>query len=336
MPQIWQRLPLSSQERAIPPLLFKYCSTPKGYDIFLTDLIHIWSEQLGHKGILKRAYDNETSIDPGEDAEQFDVLLQKIEEALRGSEASSITIRSGLIADTLELTIITKLPAPLQPLQWTVCLSKSPQAELTRHLILPLLKSVAEGERREKSLLDSLRGKDWVLGKLLDKIESSALDLSTAFPGTAGLRSAKKGTIMSQAAKHIKGIAPFDEEAWRRSIKGETTKSSVINVMDDLLAAAISPGLYGSGVTSGCWWKGLHEAPISKLLKEREIMAGTLESSHTPASGDKHLGNGDSDGGEFQVRSTTVLDISFQNNLLLAPGETEERKTPEGGSFPTK
>src|SRR4029077_2193693 len=103
---------------------------------------------------------------------------------------------------------------PLLPLEWTLYLSKEPQTELTRHLLLPLLRNAAERERLEKSLLDHLKEKDWVLGKLLDKIESSGLDLSTVFPGTVSLRASKRGTTLSQAAKSIRGAAPFDAKAW--------------------------------------------------------------------------------------------------------------------------
>lgn len=223
----------------------------------VTDLTSIWTEKLSHKETLARAEEISTTIDPSEDQEQFDVLLVKIGEALRG-DGGSATLKNGSQDGSLELSTSSRLPAPLQPLKWIIYLSKESSSSLTDHLLLPLLKDEAGWGSRQRVLLDQLKQKDWALGKLLDKFESLGVDLGTAFPGAAGLRTTNKGSTRSEAGKFIKGLAPFDESEWL----GESGPSS----KNPGLAANI---LYELGKSSSDvaklrapqdkWWDGLPE-----------------------------------------------------------------------------
>ncbi|KAL4780753.1 XRCC4-like factor-domain-containing protein [Aspergillus varians] len=222
MPEKWQRLHLAN-DGGIPPLLFKYSPTAGGYELYMTDLNYMWSEQLDRNAILKRADKDDATIDPSEDPEQFQVLLQKIGDGLQnesGSRASLIPETQGR-AHALQLTVASRLPAPLKPLKWKFHLSKEPQSSMTSHLLLPFINAEADREVCQQSLIEDLNKKDWVLGKLFDKIEAMGIDLSTIFPGISGLRS-RKGPTLAQAAKYIKGLAPFNEQTWRE----EFSKSS--------------------------------------------------------------------------------------------------------------
>ncbi|KAJ5805629.1 XLF/Cernunnos protein [Penicillium pulvis] len=224
---------LSLQQTSSPPLLFQYTWTRQGYALCVTDLTSIWTEKLSHKEILNRAEEISTTIDPSEDQEQFNVLLVKIGEALRG-DGGSATLNSGS-QGSLELSTSSKLPAPLRPLKWTLYLSKGASSSLTDHLLLPLLKDEAGWESRQRVLLDQLKQKDWALGKLLDKFESLGVELGTVFPGAAGLRTTKKGSTRSDAGKFVKGLAPFDESAWLRE-SGSSSESSGLaaNILHEL------------------------------------------------------------------------------------------------------
>jgi XLF (XRCC4-like factor). len=186
----WYRLHILGD---FPPLLFQYSWTRQGYELYVTDLTSIWSEKLPHKAILRRAEENATTIDPSEGIEQLQVFLSKIGEALRG-EGGNAKLHSGSQADSLELTTSTKLPTPLKPLNWTLCLAKEPPSAFTSRLLLPLLRDETSWESRQRALLDQIKQKDWVLGKLFDKVEALQIDLATVFPAAAGLRSAHKGT----------------------------------------------------------------------------------------------------------------------------------------------
>ncbi|KAK2757041.1 hypothetical protein FQN54_005010 [Arachnomyces sp. PD_36] len=213
----WTRLthPIQGSQ---PPILIKVSTNSAGYEVYLTDLGHVWTEKLNRREIIKRALTDDASIDPSEDAEQFQVLLQKIKDALHGSKGSKVTVNKASRGHDLELVTTTKLPAPLQPLEWRFQLSQCPQNALTRHIVLPLLREERARETQLQSLMNHLKEKDWVLGKLFDKIESAGLDLGTVFPNAGGIRSAHKGMTYAQAAKAIKGVAAFDENAWRAEL----------------------------------------------------------------------------------------------------------------------
>ncbi|KAL1958445.1 hypothetical protein VTO42DRAFT_4546 [Malbranchea cinnamomea] len=216
MAQEWKRLPLDRPE-SVPPLFFSFKHSSKGYDISLTDLIHIWSESLNQKEVLARSLRTETSIDPREDEDQFSVLLEKIEDALSGMKGSTISLSRSTREHGLDLTTTTQLPGPLEPLRWTIHLSILPQNALTKRILLPILRAEANRAARIQSLIDLLKEKDSAISKIFDKIESSGLDLSRTFPGLSGPRVGLRGSALSQVSKVVKGIAPFDENAWNLS-----------------------------------------------------------------------------------------------------------------------
>lgn len=259
----WHKLRFPQTER-LPPLLYQYTPTTKGYQVYLTDLTNVWSEQLGFKEILRRAEDESTTIDPNDDPDQFDVLLGKIGEALQRGPGSNITLSAGSRVNSLELLISIKLPAPLQPLRWTIYLSKESPAVSTSLLLIPLLKEEADWTGRQQALIDQLKQKDWVLGKLFDKIESLGLDLSTLFPGTAGLRTAHKGSTLSHAAKYIKGVAPFDEKAWLAEGKtAEPGHALAHNLLVELSDSHTGIAAEKIEPAASEWWEVLQTRQVS-------------------------------------------------------------------------
>ncbi|KNG89817.1 hypothetical protein ANOM_002830 [Aspergillus nomiae NRRL 13137] len=302
----WQRLRITNRGE-IPPLLFKYSSTSKGYELYITDLTNIWSEHLNHQDILRRADKNDTTIDPSEDAEQFGVLLQKIEDALRSQPGTTVTLNHSP-GDSLELATSTQLPAPLQPLTWAAHLIKEPQSAATDQLLLPLIKAEADWESHQRSFIDQLHRKDWILAKLFDKIEAVGIDLSTIFPGISGLRTGQKGTTLAQAAKHIKGVAPFDEKVWLEEVSASASASGL--AANILAEASTSSGPNRSRNLEpppDMWWEKLTVSkttptPIreeSELKKGREPPEDVLEADTDTA--------------------TETEDDEFEPSLLAAP-----------------
>ncbi|KAL2810423.1 XRCC4-like factor-domain-containing protein [Aspergillus granulosus] len=262
MPAEWQRLWLSNQGN-LPPLLFKYSPTASGYEFYMTDLNYIWSECLDRKAIFKRADEEDTTIDPSEDSEQFKVLLQKIGEGLDNQPGCSsvLTPKAPGNGRAFDLIVTSKLPAPLRPLEWRLQLSKEPQSATTNHLLLPLIRAEDDRAACQQSLIEELGKKDWVLAKLFDNIEVMGIDLSTIFPGTSGLRSSgRKGPTLAQAAKYIKGLAPFNEQAWFEEVRKSSSDSG--------LAAKIITAISGDQVSGKVdslqlqpppdgWWENL-------------------------------------------------------------------------------
>ncbi|PWY73799.1 XLF-domain-containing protein [Aspergillus sclerotioniger CBS 115572] len=272
----WQRLHISNHESA-PLLLFRYSVSKDEYQLYITDLTYIWSECLTRQHILRRAAENSTTIDPSEDPEQLTVLLQKIGEGLRNEPGNCTALSHGPGSDSLQLSTSTNLPAPLQPLNWNIYLSKEPQSSSTAQLLLPLLKAETGRESRQRGLIELLNKKDWVLTKLFDKLEAMGIDTSTVFPGITGLRSSHKGSMMSQAAKYIKGVAPFDEQAWL----DETNALSLDpGLASTLLAETSGSSIEDNGQQLGHikpapegWWKTLSATNVpttSKSPKQKE------------------------------------------------------------------
>ena len=257
MPSKWQRLHLGGDR---PPLLFSYTSTARSYELYLTDLTQLWSEHLNHKAILKRADEINTTIDPSEDPEQLRVLLQKVEDALRGKQGSAVSLNQGYGTDSLELIIFTELPAPLKPLKWALYLAKEPLSSSTSHLLLPLLQAEARFETRQRALLDHIRQKDWVLGKLFDKIETMGIDLSTVFPGASGLRGGRQGTTLSQAARYIKGVAPFDATSWAKEASESSPEMGLgVNLLSEITGSEKAGNVKDLIPAADKWWNELPE-----------------------------------------------------------------------------
>ncbi|CAL5870142.1 uncharacterized protein PFLUO_LOCUS4377 [Penicillium psychrofluorescens] len=294
----WHRLRLPEDT---PALLVQYSSTHRGYELYMTDLISVWAERLSREDILQRAEQDATPIDPGEDAEQFSVLLDKIGEALRGAGGTT-TLSSGS-RDTIELITTTELPAPLKPLKWSFHVSTEHPEASTQHLLLPLLKDEADWESCQRSLLDQLKQKDWVLGKLFDKIESLGVDLGTVFPSAAGLRTARKGDTRSVAAKAIKGVAPFDEQTWLAENHGTGLAA---NLVQEICASEKDGKLDKLKLPQGKWWEKLPPHPrttASAGPTEIEKDHGKHSELQFAESEDVEADAGSEDGG-FQRQET--------------------------------
>ncbi|RJE20052.1 hypothetical protein PHISCL_07607 [Aspergillus sclerotialis] len=308
MTRKWEKLHLAT-DKDIPPLLFNYTSTSDRYDLYITDLTHLWSEQLSRKAILKRADETNTTIDPSEDAEQFKVLLQKIEETLRGEPGGSVTLNSGRNAGSLELVLLVKLPAPLRPLKWSVYLSKEEHSSSAKHLMFPLLREAAGFETRERALLDHLKQKDWVLAKIFDKIETMGIDLSTVFPGTSGLRGGRKGTTLEQAGKYIKGIAPFDESSWFDEVsKSSPDAGLAVNFVKEISGSVNN--VESLGPARDKWWNNLPRhgtTPASIEEPEEELEEEAKEEQQPEAPCDEmevDAGAGKETEDEFERQET--------------------------------
>jgi hypothetical protein len=214
---------------------------------------------LTKKQILARAAEEDTSVDPSEDAGQYSVLLQKIGDALRGVKGSKISLTRSAKEHDLELVTTTKLPDPLPQLEWTLRLSRLPQSALTRRILLPLLQGEKDHAARLQSLIDLLKEKDWALSKVFEKIESSGVDLSRAFPGLSGMRAERRGaSALTQVSKVIKGVAPFDEKAWNSRFGDQKSGSDLgVNIATELDAASSDGSWYAAESKLEDWWTRL-------------------------------------------------------------------------------
>ncbi|KAI5298805.1 hypothetical protein KEM55_002909, partial [Ascosphaera atra] len=192
------------------PLLFKFVpNASTGHELFVTDLTSLWAERLDHKQVLRRSYEEAASIDPTESSDQFEVLLNKLEEAF-DHEKGTVSLHYDEDRQSLTLKTETPLPAPFDPLTWTFFLKKQPLSAFTEHVTLPLISAERLLERRSASLISLIKDKDWALGKLLDKLDASGVDMSTIFPGQT-----------RKSLTNIRGLASFKEQDWERQRSSE-------------------------------------------------------------------------------------------------------------------
>ncbi|PGH17965.1 hypothetical protein AJ79_00864 [Helicocarpus griseus UAMH5409] len=300
----WSKLPLLDD--TTPPLLYQYTTSKSGCELYVTDLAYVWSQILTRKKILDNASAYGTSIDPSEDEEQYFVLLQKIADALQGSKGCSLSLSRDAGSEDLKLATLTKLPPPLDPLEWTFTLSQQPQNALTRQILLPILKGEANHEARIMSLIDHVKQKDWALSKLFDKIESSGVDLSTVFPGMGGVRLSKKESVYSQASKHIKGVAPFDEESWNSEYEAKNANYNLgVHIAKELSGSSSLLDLAADDFAPEAWWEKLStvtKAPktAAKSNKPQEKKPAKRKSP-SPMEEDN---SPESDDDEFQTMET--------------------------------
>lgn len=307
----WSTLP--TRNISVPSLLYRFIYTSQSYEFFLTDLTHVWHETLQRKHILQISEDKGTSIDPSEDANQYDVFMRKIQDALDGAKNTSVAIASGERPDSVVVTTSTKLPAGLNPLKWSFTLSKEPPSAVTQHLLLPLLKSERNHKKREHFLLEQIREKDSVLSKIFDKIDPS--QLTSLFPGTAGIRHTKPKT--SDLIRHIKGATRFDENGWRGSSADED--SLEIGLAESLYADGGLTSLESIHKRDATWWRSLDNVgdtipgspEMTQAATTGELALRDRAGSEKQRAADEDMSTEDED--EFQVRNTLVTKLRYNH-----------------------
>lgn len=223
------------------------------YVLHVTNLRHVWSESLDAKQIRLRAADLGTSIDPSEDAEQLTILLEKLKAAFEGCEGSVLHVMEGE-DDQLRIKLFTPLPAGLAPLQWTLHLKRQPEEAVRNDVLRPLLGASYLQKIQIRHLTALLVEKDAAITKVLDKLESSNVDIHSIFPnipkGKVKGRNSKKVTSREQLALRIPGLATFDLSAWADTSRSAAHAAATFR---ELVSGAFESGSakpkYGTSMT---------------------------------------------------------------------------------------
>lgn len=235
---------LAVRHEHVPTLLFKGSFHSSGYRIEFTDLCRVWAEQLSRGEIIQRASNAGGSIDPGEDEKQFSIFLGKIESALSGDDRTYIGLCSRNDNGTeLSMEVSAPLPHPLPDFTWTIHLQRLPESYVASALITPLVLQASKLQAQVTSLINELQEKDRVISKICDRLETSGNDLTTVFPGVSNIKTSRKKSQREQLAKHVKGLADFNEATWRdqlsRSVNGSKLGHDVVaDVFNDLPQAS--------------------------------------------------------------------------------------------------
>ena len=218
--QGWQELK-TSLRRQCPKLFYQFSTQRESLTLCLTDLMGIWEVSLDKYDILAAAARQHTSIDPSVSPKQFGVLLSKIGTSLSDGQ-NTITRGTERNSYTLLLRTTSDLPRPLKPLEWTFTLEPKATSELAERILRPSLHEVAVSQSKINSLVSTIKEKDHIISRLLDRIGNSAVDLSLVFPGIAGFASRKGGHVsVVDAKKYVPGMAEFEESTWTKEFANE-------------------------------------------------------------------------------------------------------------------
>jgi hypothetical protein len=184
--------------------------------------------------------------------------------------------------------------------------------------------------------LDQLKQKDWILGKLFDKVEALQIDLGTVFPAAAGLRSARKASTRSEAARVIKGVAPFEEQTWlaESGSSSSATLGIAKNIASELLGSGSSRGLDELRPPQSKWWNALERRSEASSAQEDESEVQPVSQKDTPVRSSQLDLDLDADATaenedeEFQVRCNTHFNYRHNAHSRLATGDTSPAQGP--------
>ncbi|MCJ1437403.1 hypothetical protein MMC27_006790 [Xylographa pallens] len=218
----WSRLPVIH----VSPLLVKHDISSSAYTIQITDLTNIWTESLDRRQIIRRALDENVSIDPSEGPSQLMKLLQEIEKALKGQLDTSLKIQYLAQHESITLEATVVLPSPLPHLIWYFRLSCASQELLTSNLLLPCLSELLHARSEAASLLTHIKEKDHVISRLTEKLEASGIELTAVFPSAAPSRRSKTNARELVLAS-VKGLNEFNVKNWRNEVKTSTGETNI-------------------------------------------------------------------------------------------------------------
>ncbi|CAK3748467.1 unnamed protein product [Lecanosticta acicola] len=217
-----------------PHLLVKTEFNDEGYDIQLTDLSRVWGERLGKDALVERAIASRCSIEPSE-PDQYRIFVEKITAALKSQKGTTVDLKSK--SNGLVLQITAPLPKPLASFTWTIEFVRLPDTAVAAELVNPLLVYANSLQHQIQQLVDELAAKDHVISKITDRLEPTNIKLVDIFPGVINAKASQKGkkTEREQLAGPVKGMANFDENAWRQSNVSKKDTSELTSSLPDVV-----------------------------------------------------------------------------------------------------
>lgn len=270
MPSEGQWRVLHLQQDVLPTLLIRAAFSKTGYEVHLSDFSNVWSQYSSRLDIIRQALNSECAIDPSEDACQMTVLLGKIKSALNQEDGTEINLqsKSDLDSNGLRMQLSVPLPSPLPALEWVLDLQQLPPQHVGAELVNPLLVEADLLRRQMQQLISELLDKDRVISKLSERLETCGYDLTVVFPGSSNVKISRKKPQRDQLARHVKGLADFDETEWRFR-KAEESVGRILppQAMESVLAQLTTPEMpVHIEDASIDWWKGLGRVtPFSRL-----------------------------------------------------------------------
>lgn len=213
--ETWEELNTVSH-RKCPKLFYKFAVVDDGYELQLTDITALWIARSTSSEILNHARSSKASIDPSESQSQLEVLCHKLEESIAGG-ANTLKKDETTHKEAVLLCTSLKLPRPLAPLSWDFLLEPKGALDLAENILKPCLQEASTSLKKIETLINIVDAKDRAIERLLEKIESSSIDLSLVFPGITGIKARKGLVTAKEAQKHVPGLSKFEPQKWSKS-----------------------------------------------------------------------------------------------------------------------
>lgn len=315
------------------------------YKIYITDLAHLWCEDLDRRSILRRSLAEDTSIDPSEDSGQLKLFLDKISLGLEGGKDVDLLLgldvhtakESSTGARNLEINMSIALPKPLLPLNWTIKLSSCPQSDFATHFTIPLLCAQNARLKELDSLVGMLRDKDNVIQKLVDKLEATGAELGHLFPGVAGKGGRKIPRRVVE--EKVKGLEAFAQEQWRNAMRNAEAEDEHADVKTIIQGAFTKNSPVGS-LAHGAepagrfekWWDQLKDGAIHLSTPQDGGPAADADGDGVKAeAADADMDTTEDEGtegdvDEFQVAATPPRQQVLSSRAKSSPSRKTTRK----------
>jgi hypothetical protein len=247
----WKHLRQSDTQ--LPSLLVKASFSKNGYSIRLTDLSRVWAEELDKAEIITRARARNCSIDPGEDSEQYEIFVEKLQNALQQHGNTTLALSTSKNGN-LKLHLGAPLPSPLPTFEWEVDLKQMSDRSVEVDLVSPLLHKACLLERHMQMLIAEIQAKDKVISKITDRLETSGHDLTAVFPGVANVKTSGNKSKREQFARHVRGLGEFDEASWSAKVAADSDGLPVPDESADAILASLPP-VNVEKETHVDWWR---------------------------------------------------------------------------------
>ncbi|KAK9420795.1 putative XRCC4-like factor-domain-containing protein [Seiridium unicorne] len=296
----------------LPALFVHPVFSSQSYRLHVTDLANVWVEELDRKSIGRRSLNEDTSIDPTEGPDKMILLLAKIQAAFESSspdhDQTSISIAAPFEGGdgTFALTVICHLPDGLKPLKWTFHLTQCPTASIASELVVPLIQAQHSRVREVQQLIATLKEKDQVIDRLLDKIESAGVGLENVFNTLSGKRKPSREV----ANEKVNGLAPFKEADWRsKHLPAADMQDGIAQDVTSLIEDIVSEPIHHDAMRISIpenlneWWTRLGSEPITGAPREQRKKNTKLSQDTQVHTQSKSRPPADDDD-DFQIQTT--------------------------------
>lgn len=298
-------VPLPAFENGIPVLIVSPNFGTSTYKLHVSDLANVWTESLDRKAIFARSIQEDTSIDLTEGPDQMTILLNYLQAAFDTSSPQHHQTKLTLEASPggLVLLITCTLPGGLKPLRWPVNLARQPPASLASELVLPLIQSQHARVQEIDNLISTLRQKDAIITKLVDKLEAMGMGLEDVFNALSGKRKVSRVAADAQ----VSSLAPFDGPEWRQAmIQRIPAPVDTSSLIQDVFGGPNAVDLKEAGIRASDhlngWWEKMGRGPVSTLIQEPTEPVKDEEKEEVQQKAGTPTDDDDDD--DFQVQAT--------------------------------